>query len=106
MYACHFYAGSHGQWLRDKINYAMNKNLAIFVTEWGVTNYSGNGAIYLKEAKEWITFLKEKKISWANWSLSDHQESSAVLKPGANPQGNWTTSNLKESGMFLKSIME
>lgn len=106
MYACHFYAGSHGQWLRDKVDYAMSRNLAIFVTEWGVTNHTGNGTIYLKEAKEWVTFLNQRKISWTNWSLSDHHESSAVLKPGANPSGHWPISSIKESGMFLKSVME
>lgn len=37
MYTCHFYAGTHGQWLRDRITTAMNKGLPVFVTEWGTS---------------------------------------------------------------------
>ena len=105
MYACHFYAGSHGSWLRDKITYAMNKGIAIFVTEWGTTNSSGNGGNNYNEARAWMNYLAEKKVGWANWSFSDHSESSAVFNPGANPNGGWKDGNLKETGKFVKAAM-
>lgn len=105
MYTCHFYAGSHGSWLRDQISQAMSKGIAIFITEWGVTDYSGNGNVYLNESRDWLNFLTSKKVSWATWSFSDHSESSAVLTPGTDPNSLWTDDHLKASGRFVKSMM-
>ena len=33
MYTLHFYANTHGQWLRDRADYALGKGLPIFVSE-------------------------------------------------------------------------
>lgn len=102
MYALHFYAGTHGQFLRDRITYAMNKGAAIFVSEWGTSDASGNGGPYLPQSKEWIDFLNARKISWVNWSLADKDESSAALLPGASTTGGWTDAQLSESGKWVR----
>ncbi|MBE6071872.1 MAG: 1,3-beta-glucanase [Clostridium butyricum] len=102
MYACHFYAGTHGKFLRDKIDIAISKNLAVFVSEWGTSDASGNNGPYIDEAQTWIDYMDNKKISWCNWSLCDKDETSAALKPGANTTGGWTDSNLTPSGLFVK----
>ncbi|MFN2747356.1 MULTISPECIES: cellulase family glycosylhydrolase [Bacillus] len=102
MYALHFYAGTHGQSLRDKANYALSKGAPIFVTEWGTSDASGNGGVYLDQSREWLKFLDSKKISWVNWNLSDKQESSAALNPGASKTGGWSMSDLSESGKFVR----
>lgn len=101
MYTCHFYAGTHGEFLREKIDYALSKGAPIFVSEWGTTNADGNQGVYLKESEEWLRFLDQRGISWANWSLGDKDESSAALKPGASPNGNWSETDLSESGRFV-----
>ncbi|MFZ5987510.1 MAG: cellulase family glycosylhydrolase [Bacillota bacterium] len=105
MYVCHFYAGTHGQWLRDRVDYAMNKGVAIFVSEWGTSDASGSGGVFLSQAQTWIDFMASRKISWANWSLCDKAESSAALNPGASTSGGWTDANLSASGKFVKSQM-
>lgn len=102
MYVCHFYAGTHGSWLRDRIDYALSKGAAIFVSEWGTSQANGSDGVFLKESLEWINFLNEKKISWVNWSLSDKDESSAALSPTASSKGGWSDSDLTESGLFVK----
>ncbi|WP_426448121.1 cellulase family glycosylhydrolase [Paenibacillus sp. S-38] len=103
MYAAHFYAGTHGQWLRDKIDYARGKGASVFVTEWGTSDASGDGGPFLTQAQEWIDFMNSRGISWANWSLADKEESSAALLPGANPTGGWPASQLSASGQFVRS---
>ncbi|MFM9280626.1 cellulase family glycosylhydrolase [Paenibacillus jiagnxiensis] len=102
MYALHFYAGTHGKALRDRIDYALRKKAAIFVSEWGTSDALGSGGSFLSEAKVWIDFLNSRKISWVNWSLSDKDESSAALLPGANKTGSWPDSQLSPSGRFVK----
>ena len=101
MYVCHFYAGTHTGWLRDRISDAMAKGAPIFVTEWGMSDASGGGGVYKTEAKRWMKFLKKKKISWCAWSLCDKNESSAVLKPGANAQNGIKRSELSKAGKFV-----
>lgn len=103
MYACHFYAGTHGQWLRDRIDTARKMGAPIFISEWGTSAADGNGGVYLDAATQWLSFLKERNMSWCNWSLCDKSESSAALNPGANPNGGWTDNNLSASGKFVFS---
>ncbi|MEK5081914.1 cellulase family glycosylhydrolase [Bacillus sp. FSL H8-0515] len=102
MYALHFYAGTHGQFLRDKANYALSKGAPLFVTEWGTSDASGNGGVFLDQSREWLNYLNSKNISWVNWNLSDKQESSSALKPGAAKTGGWPLSDLSASGAFVR----
>lgn len=106
MYALHFYAGSHEQWLRDRIDECLEQNLPVFVTEWGTSLASGNDGVFTKETLEWINFLNERKISWVNWSLSDKPETSAALSPSAGSRGGWDDSDLTESGLLVKYLIK
>lgn len=101
MYTLHFYSGSHFQSLRDKGNAAMAKGKALFVTECGSSDASGNGGPYLTEFDNWINWMNSKKISWINWSYSDKAESSAALSPGACNANAWN--NLTPSGTYMKA---
>ncbi|NEU28887.1 cellulase family glycosylhydrolase [Paenibacillus polymyxa] len=105
MYTVHFYAGTHGQSLRDRIDYALNKGVGIFATEWGTSDASGNGGPFLNESKVWTDFMASRKISWANWSLSDKNETSAALLPVADRKGGWPDSQLTASGKFVKQAI-
>ncbi|MBN2444385.1 MAG: glycoside hydrolase family 5 protein [Spirochaetales bacterium] len=109
MYSCHFYAGSHHESLRTRINDAITGKfgnvIPVFVTEWGTTDSSGNGPVYEKESKTWITFLNENNISWVNWSLCDMNEGSAALLPGAAYTGGWPMDMLSESGSLVYSLL-
>ncbi|MFZ5988273.1 MAG: glycoside hydrolase family 5 protein [Bacillota bacterium] len=102
MYVCHFYAGTHGSWLRDRIDYALGKGAPIFVSEWGTSQANGSDGVFLEESLQWINFLNERKISWVNWSLCDKDESSAALTSTASSKGGWTDNDLTESGLFVK----
>jgi endoglucanase len=105
MYACHFYAGSHGRSLQQQVTYARKNGIAVFITEWGTTTADGNGRIYPELTKSWMDYLNTNKISWCNWSLGDKNEGSAALAPGANPNGNWTDVDLTDSGKLVKSLL-
>ena len=98
MYTCHFYAGTHTDWLRQRI---ADCGLPVFVSEWGTSAADGNGGIYLEESKKWIDFMNERGISWANWSLCDKNESSAALVNGVNIEDGISDDELTESGKFV-----
>ncbi len=103
MYTCHFYAGTHGQWLRDRMDAALAAGLPIFVSEWGTSAADGSGGVFLDAAAEWLDFLDARGISWCNWSLCDKGETSAALHPGVSPTGPWTEADLSDSGRFVFS---
>ena len=104
-YALHFYAGSHGSDVRSNAETAMSKGLALFITEFGTTDYSGgqiNKKIYLDKTKEWLDWADIKGISWANWSLSSIPEPCSIIKPGKSTTGNWQESDLTPSGVWIR----
>ena len=103
MYTCHFYAGTHGQWLRDRIDSALAAGLPIFISEWGTSAADGSGGVFLDASAQWLDFLDARGISWANWSLCDKGETSAALRPGTSPYGSWTEGDLSDSGRFVFS---
>jgi endoglucanase len=104
MYTVHFYAASHGQWLRDDCSYALGKNTPIFVTECSGMEASGSGAINYTEWEAWFSFMEANSISWVNWSVSDKAgESCSILLPGAPSNGGWTSAQMNESGNYIRT---
>lgn len=103
MYTAHFYAGTHGDELREKIVDALENNLPIFISEWGVSAADGNGGVFIDSAQEWIDFMNTYNLSWVNWSLCDKNESSAALKEGTSAEVEWQEDNFTESGQFVFS---
>jgi hypothetical protein len=103
-YGFHFYAATHKQYYRDKLQTALNNNLPVFVTEWGTVNADGGGSVDDAESRAWMNMLDQNKISWANWSLNDINEGSAALdgsNGGANASGsNWITTT---SGTWVRN---
>jgi endoglucanase len=104
-YTLHFYAATHKQSLRDKAATAIRNGIALFVTEWGTSEASGDGYFDTTETRRWWSFLEQNQISQANWSVAALGETSAALYPGANPNGNWTEANLKPSGKFVRQYL-
>jgi endoglucanase len=104
-YTLHFYAGTHGQFLRDKAQTALNRGAALFVTEWGSVNANGDGAVATAETNNWMNFLKARGISHANWATNDKAEGASALVPGASTSGNWPANQLTASGTLAKQII-
>ncbi|GAC25275.1 endoglucanase [Paraglaciecola mesophila KMM 241] len=99
-YTLHFYAGTHGESLRNKAQTAMNNGIALFATEWGTVNADGNGAVNANETDAWMAFFKANNISHANWALNDKAEGASTFTPG----GSWNS--LTASGTKVKSIIK
>ncbi len=102
-YSLHFYASSHKQDLRDKAKTALDNGLALFVSEFGTTEYTGDGFIDTVEVTKWFEFMNEHKLSWCNWSIGDKDETSAALKPGADEAGGWQDNEITPSGHMVRN---
>ena len=102
-YTLHFYANTHGQWLRDEAQAALNRGVALFVTEYGTTASTGDGMVDEAATREWWAFLDRNSISHLNWSIADKREASAALMPGTSPAGGWTLAQITPSGQLVRS---
>lgn len=104
-YTLHFYAGTHKSYLRNKATAALNKGVALFVTEWGNCASSGDGAIDLQSTKTWLQFLDDNRLSSCNWNINYKAETSSALKSLAAASGNWKETHLTASGTLMRAIL-
>ncbi len=106
-YSFHFYASdpNHQDQLRAKGDKAIQMGLPLLITEWGVGEASGNGVFDIAENETWIKWMGTHKLSWVNWNITDKDETTALLKPGASPNGGWTEDELTPDGIYLRKLL-
>ena len=104
-YTLHFYANTHKQELRDKAKTALDRGIALFVTEWGTCGADGNGTVNEAETKTWLSFLQAQSISWANWALNNKAEACSAVQPSGGSTGPWPASQITPSGLLVKAAI-
>ncbi len=105
MYTLHFYAATHKQYLRDRMQKAVEGGLPVFVSECAGMEASGDGPLNVEEYNKWIDLMEQLKISWVNWSLSDKNETCSMLLPRAKATGNWTDDVIKPWGKLVRTTL-
>merc|ERR1719414_336921 len=104
-YTIHFYANTHRGELRNKASQALSNGVALFATEWGTCDASGNGNLDLGETQTWLNFFAQHHISDANWAVSDKSEACSAMQPGASGNGGWSEGQLTDSGRFVRAAI-
>lgn len=105
MYALHFYAATHKESLRSTMTAAIDAGLPIFVTEYGICDASGNGAIDEKQANQWVSTMNSYGVSYVAWNLSNKGETSAMISSSCNKLSGFTESDLSASGKWLYQML-
>ena len=105
MYTVHFYAGTHKQYLRARVDAAMQRGIPVFISECASMDASGDGKLDKDSWNEWVEFMEAKKISWVCWSVSDKNESCSMLLPRAKATGNWSTDLIKPWGRIVRETL-
>lgn len=105
MYALHFYAATHKESLRNTMTAAIDAGLPIFVTEYGICDASGNGAIDENQANQWVSTMNSYGVSYVAWNLSNKGETSAMINSGCNKTSGFTESDLSASGKWLYQML-
>lgn len=101
MYAFHFYAATHTEAYRKKLQAAVDAGLPVFVSEFGISEASGNGGIDKAEADRWMKLLEKNKISCIAWNLSNKDETCAMIGSSCTKTSGWKRSDLSESGRWI-----
>lgn len=105
MYVLHFYAATHYEGLRGELETAVEAGLPVFISECGICEASGGGVTDFAFAAEWFTYLNEHKISYAIWSLSDKDETSAFFNLSFDPESSITDEDLTASGQWVRELI-
>ena len=105
VYALHFYSGTHREELRAKAQYAIERQLPLFVSECSPSMANGDGKLDTGEFRKWSRLLSENDISVVLWGIYDKGESSAMLKYGSAADGKWSAVDLTEMGIFAKRYL-
>ena len=102
MYALHFYAATHTEWLRDRARQCINAGLPVFISEFGLCDASGNGGNDFYQATEWMNLIEEFNLSYCCWNLANKNETSSVIASWCGKTSGWTDDELSESGRWIK----
>lgn len=103
MYAFHFYAGTHKLDYRKKLKAAVEGGLPVFVSEFGICDASGTGAINKTQANYWLALMKKYDISYCMWNFSNKNETSAIIKSSVTRTSGFSNTHLTASGKWFVS---
>lgn len=106
MYALHFYAATHTDFLRDKFLSAYQQGLPVFVSEFSICESSGNGRNDTVSAGAWMDLLNSHGISYVAWNLSNKAESSSLLNSSCSKTGAFTYDDFSESGKWYLNQLQ
>lgn len=106
MYAVHFYAATHKDDLRNKVQSALDSGLPIFVSEFGLCDASGNGSIDYDQSDAWFDLINDKNLSYAAWNISNKAETSSLFDSSCTKTSGFTDDDLSDSGRYIKKKIE
>ena len=106
MYAVHFYAATHKDDLRNKVQSALDSGLPIFVSEFGLCDASGNGSIDYDQSDAWFDLINDKNLSYAAWNISNKAETSSLFDSSCTKTSGFTDDDLSDSGRYTKEKIE
>lgn len=102
MYAAHFYAATHTDNIRNKVQTALDSGLPVFISEFSICDASGNGAIDYGQADKWFELIDSNNLSYAGWNISNKDETSSLIKASCSKTSWWTEGELSETGIWLR----
>lgn len=103
MYTFHFYADTHKDSMRTRVETVITKGMPVFITEFGTCDASGNGGFNAAESESWFSLMKNYNISHMNWSLCNKGETASAISTGCSKTSGWAESDLTESGKLIRN---
>ena len=102
MYTCHFYAATHKDKERAKLNRALNLGCPVFVSEYGICEADGGGEVDKQSAEIWKHLLDNHNLSYCAWGLCNKDQTFAFLKHDVKKVSGWKKNDLTESGIWVR----
>lgn len=105
MYVVHFYASTHKDDIRAKVQRALAAGTPVFISEFSICAADGSGSIDYASAEAWKQLIQANNISYIGWSLSNKNETSAILQPWCQKHSGWNYDDLSDTGKWLMHMI-
>jgi aryl-phospho-beta-D-glucosidase BglC (GH1 family) len=105
LYTYHFYTGYDRGGYRKSLSYALERNIPVFISEWGLSYEENTKSIDYGKAREFISFLNKNGVGWVNWSLCNKDEEHSAIHSTSESLSGWSEEDLTESGLFVFEMM-
>lgn len=102
MYTLHFYAATHTDWLRNRMESCINSGLPVFISEFGTCDASGNGGVNIGQSNAWKDVIEKHNVSYMCWNLANKNESSSILVSGCTKLSGWSDGDLSTQGKWIR----
>lgn len=102
MYTLHFYAATHTDWLRSRMESCINSGLPVFVSEFGTCDASGNGGVDIGQSNAWKDLIEKHNVSYMCWNLANKNESSSIIASGCSKLYGWSDNELSTQGKWIR----
>ncbi|MDR0547125.1 MAG: cellulase family glycosylhydrolase [Dysgonamonadaceae bacterium] len=107
MYSFHFYAATHRDDIRKRVNYAISKGLPVFVAECGgMEAVNGGGNIDYGQWNEWVKLMNDNRLSFAAWCIANKNETCSMIKNQTEKIADWKESDLTEWGVVIRNLLK
>lgn len=101
MYTYHQYVNGGGEaYEMYNLNKMLEKNLPIFVSEWGI-DMNTEEEVNFRATEEFLDKLEESNISWVVWALSNAKGAHALIRSETRKYGNFLQEDLTEVGLYV-----
>lgn len=98
MYSFHYYTTFFPEIPSKRLDQVIAAGIPIFVSEWGLGGAAEKDAT---DAVAFIEYMRQKKLSWVNWSLCNKDEPFSAIKPEVTKLSGWDMNDLTVSGSII-----
>ncbi len=100
LYAVHFYAATHQENIRNKVETAISNGIPVIVSESNISEASGNGSLNYDEGKKWMDLIDKYHLSCFAWSLGNKEETSSFLKSSVTKTSGFSKDDFSDAGKW------
>jgi len=104
MYSLHFYAATHKDSLRKRLDDCVTGGLPVFINEFAICSSSGSGANDFESGSLWMEVINKHNVSFIAWNLANKEESSSVFTPDSSKTSAWADKDLTDWGKWIKAV--
>ena len=101
-YSLHFYAASHGEELRKTTEDALKAGLPVIVSEFGISEYDGNGRLAKDEGEKWLELLDRYDVGRICYCLKSGTDLIDMFKDNCKKTNSWESGDLSEYGAWIR----
>ncbi len=100
LYAVHFYAATHQENIRNKVETAIANGIPVIVSESSICEASGNGSLNYDEGQKWMDLIDKYHLSCFAWSLGNKEETSSFLKSSVTKTSGFTKDDFTDAAKW------